>query len=104
MTSVTINNFETEVLSCKLPVLVDFTAPWCGPCEKMQPIIEELEADYKGKVKFVKVNVDQAQELASKYMVMSIPSLILFKDGAPREKKTGLIAKNEVEKLFTSCL
>ncbi len=104
MISVTTQNFDAEVAKSDLPVLVDFSAPWCGPCKQMTPIIEELATQYEGKIKFVKINIEDAQDLATQYMVMSIPSLILFKDGNPCEKKTGLISKTEVEKIFASYL
>jgi len=104
MIKITAQNFDAEVAQSELPVLVDFSAPWCGPCKQMTPIIEELATQYEGKVKFVKINIEEAQELATQYMVMSIPSLILFKDGNPCEKKTGLISKTEVEKIFASYL
>ena len=81
MKEVTTNNFEQEVLKSNIPVLVDFTASWCGPCKQLSPIIEQVESEYSQKIKFAKVNIEEAQELATKYMVMSIPSLILFKDG-----------------------
>ena len=74
-------NFEEEVLNSNLPVLVDFWASWCGPCKMIAPIIDQLADDFKGKAKIAKVNVDEERDLASKYRVMSIPTLILFKDG-----------------------
>lgn len=85
------DNFQKEVLDEKGVVLVDFYADWCGPCKMTGPIIDELAKsdDYKGKVKFVKVNVDQNQELAQKYSVFSIPTFIVFKDGKPSNQFVG---------------
>lgn len=85
------DNFKTEVLDNKEVVLVDFYADWCGPCKVTGPIIEELakEEKYNGKVSFVKINVDQNQELAGKYSVFSIPTFILFKDGKPVNQFVG---------------
>lgn len=74
-------SFENEVLRSDLPVLVDFWAPWCGPCQMMGPILEQLSKDLAEKIKVVKVNVDENQNLASQYGIMSIPALFLFKDG-----------------------
>ncbi len=74
-------SFEKEVLGSDLPVLVDFWAPWCGPCQMMGPILEQLSKDLAKKIKVVKINVDENQILASRYGIMSIPALFLFKDG-----------------------
>lgn len=90
MLHVTDENFETEVLKSDLPVIVDFFAEWCGPCKMMGPIFEEVGAKYEGKVKFVKLNVDEARESAMKYGVMSIPTLISFKNGEAVETLVGL--------------
>ena len=82
-------NFDTEVLSSGIPVLVDFYADWCGPCKMIAPTMEVLSREYGGKVKFVKINVDLNQDLASKYDVMSIPTAMLFKNGTIKEGLIG---------------
>lgn len=89
------NNFEQETGSGY--TLVDFWAPWCGPCRMVSPIIEELAADYEGKVKVGKLNVDDNPQTAMKYRVMSIPTVILFKDGEPVETMVGAAPKNAYE-------
>ncbi|MAF13757.1 MAG: thioredoxin [Parcubacteria group bacterium] len=100
-TILTDENFDNEVLSSKVPVLVDFWAPWCGPCKMQSPILEQLADDYKDKkVKIAKLNVDEASRSASKYQVMSIPTLILFKDGKPVDQMIGVQDKDAlIEKL-----
>ena len=93
-------NFEQEVLNSDLPVLVDFYADWCGPCKIIAPIIEELAVEYEGKVKIGKINVDEEQNSSKKYKVMSIPTLIFFKDGEQVDKLVGVLSKDQlVEKL-----
>ena len=96
------NNFEVEVLKSDIPVVVDFWAPWCAPCKKLAPLLKEVIGRCSGKVKFVKINIEQAPNLASSYMVMSIPTLIIFKNGSPCEKKTGLMSKRDLEKFIFS--
>ena len=92
--TVTDKNFENEVLKSDIPVLVDFWAEWCGPCKAIAPIIEELSKDLEGQVKVCKVNVDDAQELAGKYNIMSIPTLLLFKNGEVVEQMVGAMSKD----------
>ena len=92
----TSDNFETEVLKSDVPVLVDFWAPWCGPCRMMGPVIEELANESDGSYKVGKVNVDDEIELASSYKVMSIPMLAVFKNGDIAEGSVGARPKEEV--------
>jgi thioredoxin 1 len=86
-------NFETEVLKSEPPVLVDFSATWCGPCKKLEPIVDELAGDYAGKVKVVKVDVDKAPGIAAKFGVMSVPTLLLFQGGAVKDQVVGVVPK-----------
>ena len=96
-------NFKQEVEEQTLPVLVDFWAPWCGPCLMMAPVLEELEKEWQGKIKVGKVNVDENSGLASRYGVMSIPTLVLFKNGKALKEWIGVQDKDrfkeEVEAL-----
>jgi thioredoxin len=86
-------DFDQEVLKSSLPVLVDFWAPWCGPCRQIAPVVDKLSEEYKGKLKFCKVNVDENHDTASKYHVMSIPTLILFKKGQLVEQTVGGVSE-----------
>ncbi len=91
-------NFDQEVLKNSLPVLIDFWAPWCGPCRIVSPIVDELASEYKGKVKVGKLNVDENVEIASKYGIMSIPSLLIFKNGVPLKTMVGAQGKENIKK------
>lgn len=93
--TVTSDNFENEVLKSDMPVLLDFYAVWCQPCKMLSPVIEELADDYDGKIKVAKLNVDNNVEIAAEYSVMSIPTIILFKDGNAVSKLTGLRPKSD---------
>lgn len=99
--NVTSDNFETEVVNSDKPVLVDFWAAWCGPCRMVGPVIEQLADEYVGKVKIGKLNVDEQGELASRFSVMSIPTIVLFKEGQIVEKVVGARAKEEFEKMIS---
>lgn len=89
----TSENFEAEVLKSDLPVLVDFYADWCGPCKMLSPSVEAMEPLFEGKIKIGKLNVDDNSDIAEQYNVMSIPTLIFFKNGEPVETSVGLISK-----------
>jgi thioredoxin 1 len=90
------STFDQEVLQSEVPVLVDFWAPWCGPCRAIAPVIEELSGDYAGKLKVAKCNVDDNPKTPGKYGVRAIPTLILFKNGSVSEQITGAVAKSQI--------
>ena len=95
-------NFDSEALQAKEPVLVDFWAAWCAPCRMLSPLVEEIADEMAGKVKFGKLNVDEAPAIAAKYDVRSIPTLILFKEGKVAATSIGVKPKAEIMKLFES--
>ena len=97
---ITRENFENEVMKSNIPVLIDFWAPWCGPCQMMGPIIEQLAEEYEGKAKVGKVNVDEEGELSQAFGVMSIPTIVLIKDGKVVKQAVGARPKAEVEAML----
>lgn len=102
--TLTADNFDDEVLKSDKPVLVDFWAVWCGPCRIVSPIIDELAADYAGKIKVGKVNVDEQRSIAERYRIMSIPTIYLFKDGQPVDKIIGARPKADFERFIQQAL
>lgn len=96
VTAVDGKNFEAEVLKANVPVMVDFWAEWCGPCKMIAPIVDEISNDLAGKLKVTKLNVDEAQELAAKYNIMSIPTLMIFKGGKPVAQIVGAMGKDQL--------
>lgn len=93
---ITDSEFESQVIGSDIPVLVDFWAPWCGPCRILSPRIEEISKEYDGKLEVVKVNVDENPNTADRYGVLSIPTLVLFKGGIPVERAVGALPKDEI--------
>jgi len=98
------DNFEVEVLQSEIPVLIDLWAPWCGPCRALTPIAEAIAGEYEGKLKVVKLNVDESPTIAANYQVMSIPTLLIFKNGQVEAQLIGLVSKDKIISKFESLL
>lgn len=98
--NVTKNTFDTEIQGANTPVLVDFWAPWCGPCRMLSPVLDELAGEMSGQVKILKVNVDEEPELASKFGVMTIPTVIAFKQGKEANKVVGFRSKEDFKNMI----
>jgi thioredoxin 1 len=101
---VTDGTFETEVLKSDKPVLVDFWAPWCGPCRMVAPVVEELSEEYSGKVKFLKLNTDDNVNTAATYGIRSIPTLLMFKGGQPVDQIIGFRPKGDLKRVIDKAL
>jgi thioredoxin 1 len=104
MREITDETFQREVLDAEKPVIVDFWAPWCGPCRAVEPILAELERDHEPEVAFAKLNIDENIETASRYNVLSIPTTILFEDGSPQETVIGARPRAHYERAWAPWL
>jgi len=104
VTEVTDANFQAEVIECDVPVLVDFWAPWCGPCRRVAPVVEEIAKERGEEMKVVKLNIDENQNTAVTYDVLSIPTLILFRYGQPAAKVIGAYPKKKLEEQLEPAL
>jgi thioredoxin 1 len=102
--TITGGNFEQEVLQSPVPGLLDFWASWCGPCKMIAPFVDQLAGEYEGKIKIGKINVDEENELAGRHGISSIPTLILYKDGAVAVQKNGAAPKRDIESMFKDLL
>ena len=102
--NITGGNFESEVLKSSVPVLIDFWAPWCGPCKMIGPVIEQIAGEYSGQLKVGKVNIDDEGALAEQHGITSIPTLILYKNAQVAAQKNGAAPKHEIEAFFKNFL
>jgi thioredoxin 1 len=98
------NSFKNEVLDASLPVLVDFTAVWCNPCKMLDPVVKQLAQDWAGKVKVVKLDVDEDPDIAMEYQVMGVPTLMLFVNGEPKQRITGYQPKDRILEKLSSLI
>ncbi len=103
-TEATDGNWETEVIRSGLPVMVDFWAPWCGPCRMVAPLVEELADEYAGKVKFLKLNTDDNMQTAARYGIRSIPTLMVFKGGEMVDQVIGFRPKSDLKRTLEKAL
>lgn len=103
MLQIKADKFQKEVLESQIPVLVDFSATWCGPCKMMGPVLEQLSKEYDGKAKVIKIDIDEAVDLAEKYQVMSVPNMLFFKNGKPIDAAVGVtpptVLKEKLDKM-----
>lgn len=99
-TEVDERNFVGEVLESKLPVLVEFGADWCTPCKRLEPLLEKFHDEYEGRIRLAHINVDRAENVAMKYQVQSLPTLILFIEGHPRQSSFGLLSSDHLKESF----
>ncbi|MCL2809311.1 MAG: thioredoxin [Treponema sp.] len=106
MSSITItcDNFDSEVIKSDIPVLIDFWAPWCGPCKMLSPVIDQIAIENSGRLKVGKINIDDEGDLAQQYGITSIPTLIVFKDGTMAAQKNGAAPKHDIESLFKNLI
>ena len=100
----TTKDFDTEVLKSSTPVLVDFSATWCGPCQMMGPVMEQLAAEFEGKAKVAKVDIDESADLAAKYGIMSVPSLVFFKNGEIKDQVVGAVPAGHLSEKLNNLL
>ena len=98
------NEFDKEVLKSSQPVLVDFSATWCGPCQMMGPVMEKLATEFEGKVKVAKVDIDECSDLATKYNIMSVPSMLFFKNGEIKDQVVGAVPAEHLSEKLNSLL
>ena len=99
-----VGNWESEVLKSSQLVMVDFWAVWCGPCQMVAPVVEELAKEYEGKLKVMKLNTDEVQDVAARYQIMSIPTILFFKNGEPVEKLVGARPKPQFKQIIDTLL